>query len=626
MMRTALLGTLVIISGANASSGAPAKCYDWMIQERIRGGYMASNDPLSGVAQMKAAGMNTLMPKFGGLQASPTPDNIALLRAWGEASAKAGMHLLPVFNFRGGETEKLLSERREVTVTGQRLAATPCPLDEAFWEKYILGRFAWLAEHAQELHLDGAILDPEMYGSDHTVFMAPCYCDDCLREFLKDAGQALPEPLPAPDRRAEWVKAQGLSERFEQRFVTRVEGFSRRIEQEAHAKNTDFAIGVLLLDYDTPFMRGMAQGFGTEMHPVLGFSETTYSPGYSGYVKKQQAAFGAYPAQVLFVPGIWQQQFPADNLAEQYYWCAADSAGYWIYTFESLLEDCSKLPGYALREPNERYWAAMKLANAELDKLAASGGKYVSGLKVREFDPPLPVLSTGDLKPETLVASPDDRPLSLGPVTVPRLRYRNPLYILARAGEPVEARVTNVQLASYRPGTQWVVVDPEGKRVVEGHMKVGESATVRFTPERDGVYMMVASSDNNSHSVVLQSAQRCAFKAVKGQPLTVNGQFGRMYFHVLEGIARFSIFAKAEGQAAGRGGQLAVYAPDGVERAHIGGDLGSWTEMVVDVPAGMGGRVWGLSAEGLTNDLSVYFTAGTSPFMSPDPARVLVGK
>jgi hypothetical protein len=151
-------------------------------------------------------------------------------------------------------------------------------------------------------------------------------------------------------------------------------------------------------------------GLGTDRYPVLGFSERTYSDGYTDYIASRQRAFTSMHVHVLFVPGIWQHQFPSENLAEQYYACAEHSSGYWVYTFQSLLEDVSKRPGYALQEPADRYWAALKTANEEIDKRRRAAGAYVSMLRVRPFDPPLPMTETADIKREALLPAVDARP------------------------------------------------------------------------------------------------------------------------------------------------------------------------------------------------------------------------
>ena len=91
---------------------------------------------------------------------------------------------------------------------------TALPADESFWTLYILGRFVYLAEHATELGLHGAILDPEMYGADHWSYTGVCYCADCLREFCQDTGREVPAIAAA--QRATWLKQNGLEQAFEQ--------------------------------------------------------------------------------------------------------------------------------------------------------------------------------------------------------------------------------------------------------------------------------------------------------------------------------------------------------------------------------------------------------------------------
>ncbi|OGV73714.1 MAG: hypothetical protein A3K19_32715 [Lentisphaerae bacterium RIFOXYB12_FULL_65_16] len=621
---TLLLSAPLILLAANSALAAPASCYDWIVRDKLRGGYLAAGAPRSAAADMKAIGMNAVLPKFGGLTCPPDERNLALLREWGEATQKVGMYLLPVFNFRGGETEKILSARREVTSGGQRMAKTPCPLDEQFWQAYILGRAVDLAGRAKELHLAGAIIDTEMYGADHSLFSGACYCDDCLREFFAASGQAAPQPLPAPEARMAWLKEHQLSGPFEQWFVGRVKGLCVQIETTVHERNPDFVLGVLNLDIPLPFMRGMAQGLGTETHPLLGFSETTYPSGYTDYVDKQQQTFAAFPAQVLFVPGLWLAKFPSENIAEQCYACAQHSHGYWIYTFESLVEGARKRPGYALREPNERYWAAMKQANAELDQLVAAGGKYESVLRVRPYDPSLPALVAGDLKCEPLAPVIEAQPLALGPEAQPRLRYRNPLYLLCKGGESVEVNVANCQLnPNCRDGSQYAVFDLEGHRLLEGVMKVRESAVAKWTPDRDGQYVLLADSSLNGYQLQVVTKQPFAFRLTRKMPLTVQGILGRVFFYVPAGVDTFSLFFKATRQAAGRGGKLVVYSPDGQVAARLAGDLGTPTELPVTVPAGMQKRVWALTGEDITNDLTVWFSDNMPGYVGTDPARLL---
>jgi hypothetical protein len=97
----------------------------------------------------------------------------------------------------------------------QTMRLTPCPLDEEFWNRYVLGRMTYLAEHASADGLAGAVLDPEMYGADHTSYGTVCYCPDCMREFFQAAGREAPNPLPPPGERAVWLRQNGLAQRFE---------------------------------------------------------------------------------------------------------------------------------------------------------------------------------------------------------------------------------------------------------------------------------------------------------------------------------------------------------------------------------------------------------------------------
>jgi hypothetical protein len=100
--------------------------------------------------------------------------------------------------------------------------------------------------------------------------------------------------------------------------------------------------------------------------------------------------YGRHRTNAKLVLGIWQDKFSPENLAEQYYHCAKDSAGYWIYSVGSLSSvippwySPKKVKEKALPFPKDNYWQAITLANKELDKLSTDPN-YISFLK-----PPTP--------------------------------------------------------------------------------------------------------------------------------------------------------------------------------------------------------------------------------------------
>jgi hypothetical protein len=369
----------------------------------------------------------------------------------------------------------------------------------------------------------------------------------------------------------------------------------------------------------------MAKGLGVEKYPVLALSEFTYSIGCTEYIENKRKQFNDMPAHVLLVPGLWISQFPSENFAEQCYGCAQHSSGYWMFTLQSLVGDSKKLPDYAaLEEPADRYWDAIRLADSELDKLVASNGTYESALKVRQFDPRLPPVQFGNVDPKSLTPVNEEKPLSLEKESVSQLRGHNPLYIQVRANEPVEVKVSNHQLGKYLPGTRYAVFDADGNLLTEGKMKLGESDVAKWTPKQDGIHVLIATSKSNGYSLQVLTKQPFCFRASENAPLVVNNRLGRLYFFVPKGVNKISLFARAAGQSPGRGGKLAVIAPDGKTAAHLEGDLGAMTELPIEIPEAMQGRVWALTAKDVTNDLHIHLSSKNNTFcVGTDPTRLL---
>jgi len=66
------------------------------------------------------------------------------------------------------------------------------------------------------------------------------------------------------------------------------------------------------------------------------------------------------------------------------------------------------------------------------------------------------------------------------------------------------------------------VTGPDGKRLSEGHMKVRESQDVTFTPDRDGTYLLLVQSGQNSHSLAVTTGQCYAYLATDKHKFIVN--------------------------------------------------------------------------------------------------------
>jgi hypothetical protein len=144
----------------------------------------------------------------------------------------------------------------------------------------------------------------------------------------------------------------------------------------------------------------------------------------------------------------------------------------------------------------------------------------------------------------------------------------------------------------------------------------------KWTPDRDGVYVVVATSGSNGYSLQVQTKQPFAFRTSEKQPLHVNGGLGKLYFFVPQGVDKVTLLAVAKGQAPGRGGKLKIIAPDGQVAAKLEGELAS-SKVSVDIPAAMQGRVWALTGADITNDLQISLAPNAVSCLGTDPTRLL---
>jgi hypothetical protein len=346
-----------------------------------------------------------------------------MLRVWAKEANKLNMAFMPVINWwTVNDIQYFTGYKKVISDTGTTLDNTPCPYSKEFWDKWVTPRLVAVCQVVDGQRLTSVLVDTEMYGTEYSGYYRQCYCDECYSRYLKARGQTGDLP-PIADRGA-IIKNAGEIEEY--KAVQREAAYQhaagcRKALQKIQPK---LRIGVLDLDRDNSFQQGLALGFGTSTLPVFCLSESTYQNGYTSYIATAEKSFQDLGAHVDMLVGIWQSKFPQENIAEQLYYCAHDTYGYWIYTMETFDNPAySPFPGTA-----EAQWAAIKQANLELDELSKNQN-YQTTLKIRDFTPPPEPLSWDGFKAYNYTQNPASSTLSL---PVARLRGLNWLYFFAK--------------------------------------------------------------------------------------------------------------------------------------------------------------------------------------------------
>ena len=356
------------------------------VQERIRAGYMQNwnTDVLNNMSQSR---MNLAMVKFGHMR-QPIGKHKGLAK-WAWACQEAGVQFMPVFNLWGDDEKNWIHSKYHLYYSGKELRQTPCPLEIAVYRETVHNRMLELARLSLSVPIAGAIIDLEMYGGDISLYPDYCLCDYCFERFI--AGRTVDKPLPL-DRREDYLVKSKQLEDYRAFAGHYIEQLAQQTKEQVRSIAPNFVIGALLLDSRSTYVKSMAKGLGDKYLPVYVFSEQTYLGGYSDYIKTVQKRFSDEDIHAELVVGIWQNKFPLENLAEQYYHCAKNSAGYWTYTMESLSNKFKK----SLPFDKAAYWRAIGVANGELSKLGINS-KYKSRLRIRSFQAPPKLLETTDV-------------------------------------------------------------------------------------------------------------------------------------------------------------------------------------------------------------------------------------
>ena len=165
----------------------------------------------------------------------------------------------------------------------------------------------------------------------------------------------------------------------------------------------------------------------------------------------------------------------------------------------------------------------------------------------------------------------------------------------------------------------WEVRDPTLEKIASLKTPQEQAATVQFTPDRDGMYLLGGSAGGAAWHIARSNVPVGLYA---GQPLHVIFGAQRLYFHVPAGLKEFSL------RVAGSGGEtvrLNVFAPDGRQVAT--GQTTQQTEVDVKVPvADADDAVWALELTradtGVLEDSTIRLDPKLPPVLSLTPEEV----
>ena len=347
------------------ASGAP---------EKVRGAYWGMQPVAIGaqqLRQLRAHGINTALVKDVGYV---VPES--LWRDWARIAQQEKIRLFPVLNFAGRvELQELSGQYRPyVDSSGRSHSKTPCPLDEAYWHASFGKRWLQLARLSTRAPLAGMILDTEMYGGDIRIYGDICVCDACWHRFVE--AHAITQRI-AQERRGSFLRQQALTTRYMEFQQHALIAFLQQFRQDAAAINPAFQPGIMAYK-PTWFYQAMIQGLGSAANPLLVFSETSYTVGYTPHIQAERAAIVRKAAQnaptiARHIPGLWLSRFFPEELPSQLYALATHSDGYWLFTVANLWDATAKTSeAPELQAAPDAYWNALQTANREIERFQNS--------------------------------------------------------------------------------------------------------------------------------------------------------------------------------------------------------------------------------------------------------------
>jgi len=326
---------------------------------------------LEGLRKLKAAGIDAVLENIRPWGEGDPRKFEAVAEETARQCQEAGLLFFAASQF--GSSHHYFQYRKLDLGNGVGHERTPCPLDRSYWRRIVYDPVMASVRASQRVPILGHAFDFEMYESDETNFSGACLCDFCFGNF---AQEFLPphavDGVPHEGRQA-FLKANDLSALYARYQAREVQKMASEIERAVHRINPDFVLGYLPIFEWVP---GLSRGFGTPTQPVIVFSESEYTPGYSAQVDANAAAWPQAGYPVLYLPGLWLAQHKPESVAQNAFRLARAADGWWFFLTMAVTLPAEKRERYWTLAPGydaPEYLAAMRRANDAIREYVRTG-------------------------------------------------------------------------------------------------------------------------------------------------------------------------------------------------------------------------------------------------------------
>ncbi len=553
------------------------------------------------------AGFNVLSPRTG----HERLDEVRQVAAW---CKQYGIYYMPWMRGSLGAPAGGAANGKRVVWPGGGEQSLWSPNSDEFWQwttRYIV-EYAKISR--ENPHLMGVFLDYENYspGGQGNLYSLS-YDDVILAAFAQAKGIELPK-LPLAERKP-WLEKEQLHDEFAQFQVGHWRDRCRALRQAVDQHDPTFQFCIYPAP-GTPLMVEAAYPeWATAKAPLILADPWVYGRP-SNLIPQKEALLlnrdillrGMEIPKKAGIPFIYaggidpvvrgaDPEFSGKNAVM----ISETTGGYWIF-YEG--------PTYT-KQDHADYWKWFTWANQ-----AIAAANWQVWHAPRENPETWDLAAFHSVERPALIA-PEKTAATEYPTV--RVRQENLVLLSCKAGTPVEVELKAMRIGQSPPLLAWEVRDPTLEKIASLKTPQEHAATVKFTPDRDGIFLLGVSAGGAAWNLVRSNVPAGLYA---GEPLHTIFGAKRLYFHVPAGLKEFSL------RVAGSGGEtvrLNVFAPDGRQVAT--GQTTEQAQVDVKVPvANASDAVWSLELVradiGVLEDSTIRLDPKLPPVMSLTPEEV----